>query len=327
MPQQPWMVFLTVLHSVALLSTIFRVAQRWSASRLWWDDFLLLLPLGLDATYLASLWVLYHRSFVYDSDKGIIDSFWFTTLLWFLIIWSCRTSLALSMARIFPPGHHSRRASLTLAFYLVFTFTVCVVTLSVACRTGNKLMFQGESCIKAAVMSTSLDLSGDTLLTLFPLITFWRVRLPQTQRCLILITFSASFTTLIASITFCVLLYGSIKGNFNLGSSDGFIITMTAHIEATTSMIVCNLVVVAAFFYRIFRRGPDPEAVEESTEKSEETLNTHLPRSDEPNARIEFTEISDPTWTSLEQRSGPSSGTFEVASDRHQTNFRSIVER
>lgn len=87
MPQQPWMVFLTVLHSVALLSTIFRVAQRWSASRLWWDDFLLLLPLGLDATYLASLWVLYHRSFVYDSDKGIIDSFWFTTLLWFLIIW------------------------------------------------------------------------------------------------------------------------------------------------------------------------------------------------------------------------------------------------
>ena len=132
MPQQPWMsasrqrvesvpsltftdcafsptinlVFLTVLHSIALFSTIFRIVQRWSISRLWWDDFILLLPLGLDATYLASLWELYHRSCKYFPvsccytcrffyavvlssafDKWIIDSFWFTTLLWFLVIW------------------------------------------------------------------------------------------------------------------------------------------------------------------------------------------------------------------------------------------------
>jgi hypothetical protein len=86
-------------------------------------------------------------------------------------------------------------------------------------------------------------------------------------------------------------------------------------------MIVCNLIVIIPFFYRIFRRRQDSEAAEESTEKSEETLNTHLPRSDEPTSRIEFTEISDPTWTSLEQRSAPLSRTFEGASD-HQTNFR-----
>ncbi|KIK02475.1 hypothetical protein K443DRAFT_96805 [Laccaria amethystina LaAM-08-1] len=319
MPQQPWM----ILHSIALVSTIFRIVQRWSASRLWWDDVLLLLPLGIDATYLASLWKLYHRSFVLASafDKTLIDSFWFTTLLWLLVIWSCRTSLALSMARIFPPGHHSRRSFLTLAFYFVVTFILCIVTLSVVCRTGNKIMYSGESCIKAGMMATALDLSGDTLLTLVPLVTFWRVGLPQTQRRLILITFSASFMTLIPSIAFCVLLYGSIIGNFNLGSSEALITTMMAHVEAATSMIVCNLIVIIPFFYRIFRRRQDSEAAEESTEKSEETLNMHLPRSDEPTSRIEFTEISDPTWTSLEQRSEPLSRTFEVASD-HQTNFR-----
>ena len=61
-------------------------------------------------------------------------------------------------------------------------------------------MFQGESCINVGVMATScvlfsdcnfsyvsnfcvfeVDLSGDTLLTLVPLITFWWVGLPQTQ--------------------------------------------------------------------------------------------------------------------------------------------------
>ena len=104
------LVFLTVLHSVALLSTIFRIVQRWSASRLWWDDFLLFLPLGLDATYLATLWVLYHRSCQYfpafycytnrffytvAPDEKVIDSFWFTTLLWFLIIW-CENNFHLS---------------------------------------------------------------------------------------------------------------------------------------------------------------------------------------------------------------------------------------
>lgn len=88
-------------------------------------------------------------------------------------------------------------------------------------------------------------------------------------------------------------------------------------------MIVCNLVVITTFFYRVFRRGQDPEAAEESTEKSGETLNIRLPQSDEPTSRIELTEISDPTWTSLEQRSEPWSRTFEVASDQHQTNFQS----
>jgi hypothetical protein len=79
-------------------------------------------------------------------------------------------------------------------------------------------------------------------------------------------------------------------------------------------MIVCNLAVITTFFYRIFRREQDTEAVEESTEKSEETLNTRPPRSD-ATSRIEFTEILNTTWTSLEQRSEPSSQTFEVASD------------
>lgn len=80
-------------------------------------------------------------------------------------------------------------------------------------------------------------------------------------------------------------------------------------------MIVCNLVVITTFFYRIFRRGHDPEAAAESTEKTEETSIMRLPRSDEPTSRIEFTEIFNPTSTSLEQRSEPSSQTFEVASD------------
>ncbi|KIJ90752.1 hypothetical protein K443DRAFT_657898 [Laccaria amethystina LaAM-08-1] len=314
MPDQPWMsksFFLTVLHSIALFSTIFRVVQRWSVSRLWWDDFLLLLPLGIDVMFLASLWTLYHRSFVLAftlNNNDIIDSVWFGTFLWLLIIWSCRTSLALSMTRLFPPGHRSRQFSLTLTFYFVVTFILCIVTLSVACRTGNKIIFHGESCIKAGIMTTSLDLSGDILLIFVPLITFWRVRLPQTQRRLILITYSASFMTLIASISFCVSLYGSIIGNFNLGAS---IITMMAHIEATTSMIICNIVVITMFFYRIFRRGRDPEEVEESVEKSEETLNTHPPQSNAPTPHIDFT---DPTWTSLEH-SEPLNQTFEVASD------------
>lgn len=189
-----------------------------------------------------------------------------------LVLRTCRTSLALSMARIFPPGHHSRRLSLALAFCLVVMFTVCIVTLSVTCRTGNKLMFQGESCIRAAVMATScalfsiwnssyvsnfcvfeVDLSGDTFLTLFPLITFWRVRLPQTQRRLILVTFSASFTTLIASITFCVLLYGSILGDLKLGSGEALIITMVAHVEVC---IPLALTIVTEFYQLLGRPRP-----------------------------------------------------------------------
>jgi hypothetical protein len=76
-------------------------------------------------------------------------------------------------------------------------------------------------------------------------------------------------------------------------------------------MIICNIVVITMFFYCIFRRGRDPEEVEESVEKSEETLNTHPPQSNAPTPHIDFT---DPTWTSLEH-SEPLNQTFEVASD------------
>jgi hypothetical protein len=134
-------------------------------------------------------------------------------------------------------------------------------------------MFRGESCIKAGVMTTScalfrscnfsyasnfcvfeVDLSGDTLLTLVPLITFWRVRLPQTQRRLILISFSASFMTLIASIAFCVLFYGTIIGNFNLGSSKALIIMMMAHIEVCIPLALT----IVIKFYKILGRPQPP---------------------------------------------------------------------
>lgn len=98
-----------------------------------------------------------------------------------------------------------------------------------------------------------VDLSGDTFLTLFPLITFWRVRLPQTQRRLILVTFSASFTTLIASITFCVLLYGSILGDLKLGSGEALIITMVAHVEVCIRLA---LTIVTKFYQLLGRPRP-----------------------------------------------------------------------
>jgi hypothetical protein len=162
---------------------------------------------------------------------------------------------------------------LTLAFYFVVTFILCIVTLSVVCRTGNKIMYSGESCIKAGMMATAcalfsscnfscasnfcvfeVDLSGDTLLTLVPLVTFWRVGLPQTQRRLILITFSASFMTLIPSIAFCVLLYGSIIGNFNLGSSEALITTMMAHVEVRIPLALT----IVIKFYKLLGRPQPP---------------------------------------------------------------------
>lgn len=59
------------------------------------------------------------------------------------------------MARIFPPGHNSRRSSLALAISFAFTFVLSIVTLSVVCRKGHRIMFHGNSCIKAGVMTTS----------------------------------------------------------------------------------------------------------------------------------------------------------------------------
>jgi len=47
---------MTLLHAVALISTILRISIRLKTVHLWWDDYLVLVPQAVDIYFLAALY-------------------------------------------------------------------------------------------------------------------------------------------------------------------------------------------------------------------------------------------------------------------------------
>ena len=118
----------------------------------------------------------------------------------------------------------------------------------------------------------------DAVFILFPIITLWKVKLPQNLRRIIIFSFSGSALTLITAIAFCVVGYNT---NLNLGPDAETIVRLACNLEvclflstrctydisistfqAAVSLTVANLLVIVSFFYRIFRRVRDIEGAE-----------------------------------------------------------------
>lgn len=47
---------MTILDIMAVSSSTFRVYVRWRLSKLWWDDYLVSVPLAVDFYYMVTLW-------------------------------------------------------------------------------------------------------------------------------------------------------------------------------------------------------------------------------------------------------------------------------
>lgn len=50
-------VVITVLHVVAISSTVFRLCHRIRNRQLWWDDYVTIIPLMLDCVYVGVIWM------------------------------------------------------------------------------------------------------------------------------------------------------------------------------------------------------------------------------------------------------------------------------
>lgn len=80
----------------------------------------------------------------------------------------------------------------------------------------------------------TVDLSVDGIFILFPIITLWKVKLPQNLRRIIIFAFSGSALTLVTAVLFCVIGYNS---NLNLGPDPDTIIRLASHLEVCLSLL------------------------------------------------------------------------------------------
>ncbi|EGO29462.1 hypothetical protein SERLADRAFT_365484 [Serpula lacrymans var. lacrymans S7.9] len=111
----------------------------------------------------------------------------------------------------------------------------------------NDIIIQCPLPIPVAIAELCTDMTADAILVALPLRLLWRVKLPQNQRIMILSIFSSSILTSVVSVVHTAFLI----------PTSSFIGGITADVEGAVSLIVCNLLVIVTYLYRLFRGGSD----------------------------------------------------------------------
>lgn len=263
-PQQPsltWAIVLTLFHLAAIGSTIFRLYRRYTIHRVWWDDFLVVLALTVDLVYFAMLWARYSLNTLNHSVQTRIILYWISSLSFFIVVWTSRISLALSLSRLLQARQRKMRL-MTNAVACIFALIALGLILQLVIVCGTDSSWHQSVNVQCSgtswVSSLTADVIADITLISVPLAFLWGIRLPRRQRKMVLSVFSASLLTCAASITVHTFLLGSS----NWGPGAGKLVSYTSHIEATISLCVANLLVMVAYFYQVASRNACPESDE-----------------------------------------------------------------
>ncbi|KAF8868538.1 hypothetical protein CPB84DRAFT_1695962, partial [Gymnopilus junonius] len=186
-----------VLHGIAIFMTVFRVYHRTRTRRMWWDDFMASLSMLVDTAYISVLWLAYAGSLL-QTYNSLVARYWLSTMLFLLIVWMARISLALTIPRIFSPKDTTRRFAVGLALLLM---TLCLVTITQSAVICSKRLASSTVPVCCVLIAYPASIFSDALLVAVPLYKLWSVRLPRKQRRLILICFTAGSLTATATIS------------------------------------------------------------------------------------------------------------------------------
>ncbi|KAF8549755.1 hypothetical protein OG21DRAFT_560838 [Imleria badia] len=237
----------TLVHGVAILTTIFRLIYRWYLSRISWEDGWATLALICDAACLASVWIKVAPVTPHTGSQINIKSNWLFSLTITAIVWFARISILSSIVRIANPTPRLR-----LAAY-------CIGAMFLAMEAGllaQKIFFCVEDFCKISyadsvpIAQLVTDIISDIILVAVPIRFLRDARLHRNHRILIISTFAASILISGVTILHSVLLFQD--------STDTTLII--GHIKAALALFVCNALVLVTFVYRLCRTsGFDPE--------------------------------------------------------------------
>ncbi|KAI6122067.1 hypothetical protein F5141DRAFT_555820 [Pisolithus sp. B1] len=252
------LILVTVFNAFAICLTAFRLGFRFYIRRLWWDDFWAALTSCCACVCIVTTWTVsspLDDPYMPTSTLGVppqsrtthVISWWMTVLSYTCAIWFARLSILSSFIRIVPPSH-SHTAALAAAAVFVVMWLYVMLAKVIPCamdRSWYSLTFiQCPIPEWVAISEVITDSLADLILVCLPLRLLWRLRVPSDQRAMILAVFSSSILTSIVSV---------IHTAYTIPPS--FIGGVTANIEAAVNLVVCNLLVLVTFIYRIRRNG------------------------------------------------------------------------
>ncbi|KAF8886297.1 hypothetical protein BD779DRAFT_1801006 [Infundibulicybe gibba] len=290
-------VCLTSFHAIAALSTIFRLHRRISTRRWWWDDTIACPALIIDCVYLSSLWVLPALPQVQPMRTWAM---WFASLPFVFLLGFTRASLALSLARIFPPWQTTHRIIIYMTIGIALAYSALVIITGVYCGLPNEITSL-KSLHRIVLATMCVDIISDSFIIAIPLITLWNIKLPRNQRRLLLAGFSSGIGTTAISVAGAVIMFRYPIPLLGV---------IMPHLEATVSLLSCNFLVIVTMIYRVLQRVDDLEDPscdsEYTSESTQISTGVQLSSSLVPTTII----LTDPSDLVLDEHSHGSIGHF-----------------
>ncbi|KAK1224949.1 hypothetical protein PQX77_012098 [Marasmius sp. AFHP31] len=247
-------IVITFFYVLAIIFTLCRLGRRLRIHRFSWDDSWAAFALALLVAKMVLDWTRVGHDEKPRTEDDVAkfksDMKLFFTLQTSLvsgIVWASRVSLALSVARIIPPGR-LRTASICVAVGCFLFGTMLVILKCAVCRIKFTPAGPHPICIGGRVsigIQTAGDVVASLILMFFPLYALRLAsELPSHERRLIHALFASTILTLTACLCQAIFV---IKTN-------RFAMTYSGSLETSISLMVCNLLVVVTFLYRLFSR-------------------------------------------------------------------------
>ncbi|KAH0834838.1 hypothetical protein J3R83DRAFT_10458 [Lanmaoa asiatica] len=240
-PGQSWpldfKVVVCFFHTFAISTGIFRLAYRSYNSRFGWEDAWALLALLTDIGNLICSWLGQSTPLNPTTTDIILN--WVATVTLTSVLWEARLSMIAAIIRITNPHAHIRRISYAIAIAFGLMWMAVLAQKLYNCGTTLSAMSHG-----VAISQLITDVISDVLLVVTPIFFLKGMKISRGQRVLLISSFASSIGITIVSIAHSIIL-------FLPPSSKSLLI---AHIKAALAVIICNLLIILTFAYRLFHK-------------------------------------------------------------------------
>ncbi|KAF9002183.1 hypothetical protein BDQ17DRAFT_1243700, partial [Cyathus striatus] len=228
---------LIIFYFFAIISTLFRLIYRSRCRQLWWDDFWASIAL-INTILLFSATFECHLTFLL---LGLP-----------LLHLASRLSVAVTVVRIIATGTSLLVSKIVSVMFGLLAIAIIIQRLVLCSHPGEDFLCRDMSKV-TGYTELSASFFSDIWLLGAPAYLLWNMKLKKQFHRLLQAIFATEILVLVTSIIHCVYI---VRNDYR---SEGVIL----HFKTTTSLIVCNLLFLVTYMYKLYRDEQDYS--EEST--------------------------------------------------------------
>ncbi|KAG1741458.1 uncharacterized protein EDB91DRAFT_330028 [Suillus paluster] len=222
----------SVSHGIAIVSTIFRLVYRGWTRRVWWEDAWAAFSLISDVFCLAYMWI---------NPSTISFPTWAFAVALTCVLWAARMSIIFSIIRVANHSGHKIHKWIT---HLIAVSFACMWVALLAQKIYVCAVQACQMAEPVALSQLITDVISDCLLVAAPLQLWKNVGLSRSRKILVLSSFGASLLITGITIPHSVILFHPLSETT----------LIFAHVKAALSLVICNLLVIVTFVYRVFSK-------------------------------------------------------------------------